>query len=92
MAKLYCPHCLERNQRSVLHVRSSRQVTAGVRELYADCDNEGCLARVVLTVAHKHDLQPPIGVNSEMALAYLQRLPKAERTSILNKLAAIQAA
>ena len=69
---ILCPHCQE-----PLRVRTSRQIVNTVRDYYCNCDNEICLSRPVMSMFHKHDIQPPVFKNDEMSIVIqsLQHLP-----------------
>jgi hypothetical protein len=83
MAQINCPHCSKRG-----YVRSSIQITEGIRELYLDCNNPKCLARDVMTISHKHTIQPPINSDvSPVAMVenMLRMLPANERKQVMSQ-------
>jgi aspartate carbamoyltransferase regulatory subunit len=82
MAKIFCPYC-----EKPVSIRTSSQATKTIREVYANCDNENCLARPVFTISHSHDAQPPLSqlkTPSEYAKQFLMGLSDEERKIVLN--------
>lgn len=60
MAKIPCPHCGD-----TLTVTTSKQITSAVRDVYATCNNEVCLARPIMTISHKGDRTVPLNKMSD---------------------------
>lgn len=85
MARILCPHC-----RTPLQITTTKQVTKTVRDVYANCNNNDCLARPVMTISHKCDRQPPISQltgTGGLLEKLFGDLDKKDRDRILNKFA-----
>lgn len=82
MARINCPHC-----GSKLFIETSRQVTDAVREVYATCNNQKCLARPVMTISHKSDRVVPasqIKEPGQLIQTLLASLPEHEQKKLLS--------
>jgi hypothetical protein len=83
MAKIFCPYC-----EKPVSIRTSSQITKAIREVYANCDNEKCLARPVYRIGHSHDAQPPIShfkSPSDYVKEVLLSLSPVERKKLLSE-------
>ncbi|WBA86512.1 ogr/Delta-like zinc finger family protein [Endozoicomonas sp. GU-1] len=76
--RVLCPHC---QNKSV--ITASNRLSPSVAELYCRCNNEECQAGFVMTVAHKHDTQPPINNMKEMLAQLLRAMPSDERNQLM---------
>ena len=77
--RVYCPHC-----RAKALVRSSQFQSDTVRELYCDCTNSKCLSRFVMSLSHKHDVQPPLEKMNGMLEEMLRNLPSEQRRALIS--------
>lgn len=75
--RIFCPHC-----RARALIRSSHNQSARVRDLYCVCVSEQCQARFVMTLSHKHDLQPPIEQLDHLLNEIIKSIP-AETLQLL---------
>ena len=76
--RILCPHC---QKKSV--ITASNRLSHSVTDLYCRCNNETCQAGFVMTVAHKHDTQPPINDMKSMLAEMLRSLPLEDRQQLL---------
>ena len=79
--RILCPHC---QQKAV--ITANNRLSSCVTDLYCRCDNPDCSAGFVMTVAHKHDTQPPINSLKTMLGQLLRSLPSDERQQLLQTL------
>lgn len=76
--KVVCPHCGGNSG-----IRNSKQITGFTRELYCHCENPLCDAGFVMSLAHKHDTQPPRPVMEQAVIALVRRLSPHEKQQLL---------
>lgn len=76
-----CPHCLEK-----AIITSSNQLSDTVKDLYCQCMNTSdCGASFVFTLAHKHDLNPPVRSTQQLAANLLAALPVDQRRALFQQ-------
>ena len=81
--KVICPHCREKST-----IRSSNRISAGVAELYCQCENGGCDCSFVMTLAHKHDTRPPKNTLDSLVEDLVRSLSPDHRQQLLKMLSA----
>ena len=78
LMRVRCPHC---QQKAI--IKATNKQSNAVTDIYCRCDNEGCQAGFVMTVAHKHDTQPPIADMKSMLAEILRSMPSDERAQLI---------
>ena len=76
--------CKECGQRA--NIYSRKDISAEVSDLYCSCRDPECGHTFVVSLAFKHTLSPSANSGKNMALAYLQNLPPADRQALVNQL------
>ncbi len=79
--KVPCPHC---QQASVITSRNT--ISNNVSELYCRCNNDGCGASFVMSLAHKHDLVPPQSAFENMMIEFFNQLPGKTKQQLIESL------
>lgn len=79
--KVVCPHCREKST-----IRSSNRISAGVSELYCQCENESCDSAFVMTLAHKHDTRPPKTEIDNIVAELVRRMTSEEKKQVMSLL------
>ena len=77
--RVTCKHCL-----SKATITSNNALSDSVTDLYCHCTNtKECGATFVVTLAFKHDLNPPQKTTLQIAAALINRLPADDKQSLL---------
>ena len=76
--RIVCPHCSKKA--AITHIN---RMSPSVTDAYCRCNNHECQAGFVVTVAHKHDTQPPINSLQSMLVQTLRTLPKEQLNAVL---------
>ena len=78
--RVLCPHC----QKKAI-IKASNKQSSAVTDLYCRCDNLDCQSGFVMTLSHKHDIQPPIKNMQSMLTEMLRNLPPEQRQEVISQ-------
>ncbi|BES69715.1 hypothetical protein RE428_07780 [Marinobacter nanhaiticus D15-8W] len=78
--RIECPHCQQKAA-----ITGHNKLSPAVKDVYASCTNADCGWRGVITVSHKHDIQPPKAQLHSMMAEWLGALPAADRSAVLRQ-------
>lgn len=76
--RIECPHCEEKAA-----ITGHNKLSPAVKDVYASCTSPDCGWRGVITVSHKHDIQPPRDQFRSMMAEWISALPAEERAALL---------
>lgn len=69
--RVLCPCCDEN-----LTLQTRYNITAGISDIYANCENPACQARFVLNLSYDTTVLPPINHVEQMAAQIVKSAPK----------------
>ncbi|MEH6649970.1 MAG: ogr/Delta-like zinc finger family protein [Motiliproteus sp.] len=73
--RIECPHC-----ESKVSITGHNKMSPAVKDIYASCN---CGWRGVMTLSHKHDIQPPTIQMRSMLQQLIATMPAEERAALL---------
>ncbi|WP_420588215.1 ogr/Delta-like zinc finger family protein [Bacterioplanoides sp.] len=79
--RVNCPHCMEKAS-----IRKNNRISAGVTELYCQCENKHCDSGFVMTLAHKHDTRPPKDQMDSLVAELVRRMTREEKKQVMSLL------
>jgi len=77
--RVICHHC-----KSKATITSNNELSETVKDLYCQCNNtQSCGASFVITMAFKHDLNPPQQTTLQIAAALINKLDDADKKQLM---------
>lgn len=75
-----CPHCGEKTR-----VTNTNVISPATREVYCNCLNPDCDARVIMVLGHKHDVRPPKNEMEGLVAEVLRRMSPGDLQKLLTQ-------